>query len=186
MSAPVFDPSAEPVGEPRPPRHAATVIGVAAGVAAACWLAGAVAGGLLLPAAGARFGWERDATELASMGVKYVGGLGLYLGALAGVTAAFRFAGRAEAATIWRRRFWSFHLTVLAICALGAALGALVFPLAGGLGGAHKTAAELARMGARTGGFFFMVWAPGFALVREFVRAARAKDRTPRTAGSPS
>ncbi len=45
----------------------------------------------------------------------------------------------------------------------------------GRLGGAHKTTAELIVFGAKTGGFYFMVWAPGAALVREFWRAGRAR-----------
>lgn len=76
---------------------------------------------------------------------------------------------------LWARRTGGFFLTVLGLCALGALLGALVFPIAGGLGGSMKTRDELIVVGARTGGFFFMVWAPGVALVREFVRAGKKR-----------
>jgi hypothetical protein len=82
-----------------------------------------------------------------------------------------------SAAEIWVRRAGRFLLTVLALCALGAALGATLFPIVGKLGGTHKPVLELVVRGARTGGFFFLVWAPGLALVREFMRAAREKQR---------
>jgi hypothetical protein len=64
---------------------------------------------------------------------------------------------------------------VLGVCALGALLGAITFPIAGGLGGSMKSRDELIVFGAKTGGFFFMVWAPGVALVREFVRAGKKR-----------
>ena len=73
------------------------------------------------------------------------------------------------------RRAGGFLLTVLGLCALGALLGALVFPLVGPVDGTLKTREELVVLGARTGGFFFMVWAPGLALVREFWRAGRER-----------
>ena len=76
---------------------------------------------------------------------------------------------------LWAARVGGFFFTVLGLCALGALLGAIFFPLVGSLGGAPKTREELVVLGARTGGFFFMVWAPGAALVREFWRAGRAK-----------
>lgn len=82
-----------------------------------------------------------------------------------------------SAVELWARRAGRFLLTVLAICALGAALGATLFPVVGKLAGTHKTVRELIVLGARTGGFFFLVWAPGAALVREFMRAAREKQR---------
>lgn len=73
----------------------------------------------------------------------------------------------------WGLRLAGFFLTVIGLCALGALLGAWVFPLVGPWGGAYKTREELVVLGAKTGGFFFMVWAPGVALVREFMRAAK-------------
>jgi len=78
-----------------------------------------------------------------------------------------------ETILLWARRLGGFLLTILGLCALGALLGAIAFPLAGGLGGSEKTRDELLVVGARTGGFYFMVWAPGVALVREFVRAGK-------------
>ncbi|MCU0792937.1 MAG: hypothetical protein MUE42_08835 [Opitutaceae bacterium] len=73
----------------------------------------------------------------------------------------------------WALHVAGFAITVLGLCALGALLGAIAFPLVGELGGAPKTRDELIVLGTRTGGFFFMVWAPGAALVREFWRAGR-------------
>ena len=77
----------------------------------------------------------------------------------------------------WAALAGGFLFTVLGLCALGALLGAIVFPVVGTLGGAHKTRDELIVLGARTGGFFFLVWAPGAALVRMFMRAASARGR---------
>lgn len=76
---------------------------------------------------------------------------------------------------LWARRTGGFFITALGICALGALLGAVAFQLVGGLGGAMKTRDELIVAGAKTGGFFFMVWAPGIALVREFFRAGKKR-----------
>jgi hypothetical protein len=76
---------------------------------------------------------------------------------------------------LWARRVGGFFISVLGICALGALLGAVAFPVVGGLGGSMKTHDELIVAGAKTGGFFFMVWAPGVALVREFVRAGKKR-----------
>lgn len=77
----------------------------------------------------------------------------------------------------WAIRIAGFFFTVLGICVLGALLGALIFPVAGTLGGSHKTRPELIVLGVKTGGFFFLVWAPGFALVRLVMRAAADKKR---------
>ena len=82
-------------------------------------------------------------------------------------------------AKLWAARSGGFFFTVLGICALGALLGAIVFPVAGRLGGAHKTRDELIVLGVKTGGFFFMVWAPGVALVRMVIRAASARKPAP-------
>jgi len=81
--------------------------------------------------------------------------------------------------SIWGGRALRFLLTVLLLCGLGAGLGAGVFPLVGKLWGVHMTTGRLVVLGARTGGFFFLVWAPGVALVREFMRAA-AESPKPR------
>jgi hypothetical protein len=79
---------------------------------------------------------------------------------------------------LWSARLGGFLFTVLGLCALGALLGAILFPLVGPLGGAVKTRDELIVLGARTGGFFFMVWAPGIALVRMFMRATKPQKET--------
>lgn len=88
-----------------------------------------------------------------------------------------------ERAKFWVRRIGGFFLTVLGLCAVGGLLGALIFPIAGRWGGSHKTYEELVIVGVKSGSFIFMVWAPGAALVREFIRGAkdpaRAKAREP-------
>ena len=80
-----------------------------------------------------------------------------------------------ERTKFWLNRVGGFVLTVVGLCALGGLLGALVFPLAGHFGGSQKTQAELVVAGAKSGGFIFMVWAPGAALVREFIRGAKER-----------
>jgi hypothetical protein len=82
-------------------------------------------------------------------------------------------------AKLWAGRVGGFLFTVIEIVALGALLGAVIFPIVGQLGGARKSAAELALFGAKTLGFYFMVWAPGIALVREFIRAAKPGRKNP-------
>ena len=79
-----------------------------------------------------------------------------------------------ERVKFWLLRTAGFLLTVLGLCALGGLLGALVFPIAGRFGGSRKTYEELVVIGAKSGAFIFMVWAPGAALVREFMRGAKA------------
>ena len=78
-------------------------------------------------------------------------------------------------AKFWMHRVAGFFLTVIGLCASGGLLGALVFPLAGHFGGSTKTHEELVVLGAKSGSFIFMVWAPGAALVREFIRGAKAR-----------
>ena len=81
-------------------------------------------------------------------------------------------------ARFWAARVAGFFLTVLGLCALGGLLGGIVFPLAGRLAGAHSSREEMIVAGVKSGAFIFMVWAPGVALVREFIRGAKAR-RTP-------
>jgi hypothetical protein len=45
--------------------------------------------------------------------------------------------------------------------------------------------AELVTLGIKSGGFYFLVWAPGAALVREFWRAGHPKRSTPSQPDSP-
>jgi len=85
-------------------------------------------------------------------------------------------------AKFWLKRIGGFFFTVLGLCALGGLLGALVFPLAGHWGGSRKSYEELVVIGAKSGSFIFMVWAPGAALVREFIRGAKARRETGATA----
>ena len=62
---------------------------------------------------------------------------------------------------------WAPHFLVwtLGIIALGAVLGMVIFPAVGLIAGSEKPASVLALTGARTLGFYFMVWAPGIGLV---------------------
>ncbi len=82
-------------------------------------------------------------------------------------------------AKLWAGRAGGFFVTVIEIVALGALLGAIIFPIVGTLSGAHKSTAELVLFGAKTLGFYFFVWAPGIALVREFMRAAKLRRADP-------
>lgn len=72
-----------------------------------------------------------------------------------------------------RSLHWSLYFLAVAggIIAMGAALGAIVFPAVGLIFDTGKTAKELVVTGSRTLGFFFMVWAPGIALVLTVKRA---------------
>lgn len=83
----------------------------------------------------------------------------------------------------WLRRTGGFFLTIMELCAIGGLLGGLVFPLAGRFGGSQKTLHELIVAGVKSGAFIFMVWAPGAALVREFVRGAKER-KSPQAAPS--
>jgi hypothetical protein len=87
-----------------------------------------------------------------------------------------------DAETRARARFWvaragGFLLTVLGLCALGGLLGGIVFPIVGRIGGARSAYEEMVVAGVKSGAFIFMVWAPGVALVREFMRGAKARKR---------
>ena len=79
----------------------------------------------------------------------------------------------------WAARVAGFFLTVLGLCALGGLLGGIVFPLAGRLAGAHSSHESMVVAGVKSGAFIFMVWAPGVALVREFIRGAKARRCSP-------
>lgn len=85
-----------------------------------------------------------------------------------------------DMARFWAARVAGFLLTVLGLCALGGLLGGVVFPIAGRLAGAHSSHDEMVVAGVKSGAFIFMVWAPGVALVREFVRGAKARRRRAR------
>ena len=86
---------------------------------------------------------------------------------------------------LWTRRAGVFLLTVIVVCMLGGLLGAITFPIVGRLWGAHKSTSELILLGARTGSFFFLVWAPGIALVRGFMLAAKEKRHSAREGTEP-
>jgi len=74
---------------------------------------------------------------------------------------------------------WAPHFVVwsFGIIALGALLGACAFPLVGLLANFEKSAGELAMTGARTLGFYFMIWAPGVAMVLTVKNAYERRQR---------
>jgi len=78
-----------------------------------------------------------------------------------------------------RELHWSLYFLVwtTGIIALGAVLGALLFPLTGLVFETEKSAAQLAVFGARTLGFYFMVWAPGISLVLTVKNAYERRQR---------
>jgi len=65
------------------------------------------------------------------------------------------------------RLHWSlyFLVIVVVIAAAGAVFGAVAFMLFGLVTGADFPLARLALKGAKTLGFYFMLWAPGIAIV---------------------
>jgi hypothetical protein len=134
---------------------------------------GALLGAVFFPWLGTTYDWQLSAPDLLLLGFRYLGETGGYIGLHVALVRLLRREGRSTAADFLRDCFLGFYFTVLELCALGALLGAVTFPVAGRLGGAHKTTAELVLFGAKTLGFYFMVWAPGLALVREFMRAAK-------------
>ena len=76
-----------------------------------------------------------------------------------------------------RDTHWSvyFLLWVTGIIALGAALGAVIFPLVGRIFETGYTAPQLARNGVKILSFYFMIWAPGIAIVACVMRAYRRR-----------
>ena len=83
-----------------------------------------------------------------------------------------------ERARFWLQRTGGFFLTILGLCALGGLLGALLFPLAGRLGGSRKNHDEILVAGVKSRALIIMVWAPGAALVRDFMGGATARRAT--------
>ena len=62
------------------------------------------------------------------------------------------------------------------IAAAGALLGAALFPLAGWVLRLGHPAGRLALQGASIGGYFFLIWAPGTAVVLCVMRAYRRRQ----------
>jgi hypothetical protein len=75
------------------------------------------------------------------------------------------------------RIHWSLYFLfwVAVIVVTGAVLGAVSFPLAGWVLRLKQPAGQLARQGASTLGFFFLIWAPGTAVVLCVMRAYRRR-----------
>jgi hypothetical protein len=78
-----------------------------------------------------------------------------------------------------RSLHWSlyFLLWTIGLIAVGTVAGTLLFPLVGTLIGAQFTLGELAINGAKMLGFYFMLWAPGLALVMTIKRAYEQRKR---------
>ncbi len=78
---------------------------------------------------------------------------------------------------ILRDVHWSLYFLfwTAAIVAAGAVLGAALFLLAGLCFHTGHTAAQLVQHGVRTGGFYFLLWAPGIAVVLCVMRAYRRR-----------
>ena len=68
---------------------------------------------------------------------------------------------------LWSLFKWGTHFLVYTagFIALGALLGALLFPLAGLLLGMDLTISQMIVNGARDGGFYFCMWGPGLAFL---------------------
>ncbi|RRJ96417.1 hypothetical protein Ga0100231_021345 [Opitutaceae bacterium TAV4] len=77
----------------------------------------------------------------------------------------------------WWSLLWLFVRVVVGLIVLGAALGAVVFPLCGwGLGMSGVTYGQMALTGARTLGFYIgVVWGPGIGVVICAIRAHRER-----------
>lgn len=75
-----------------------------------------------------------------------------------------------------------FLAWVLGLTALGAAAGALLFPLGGLLFNADATLLQLARRGMRFLGFIFFIWAPAIGITACVMRAWRKKHPPPHAA----
>lgn len=78
---------------------------------------------------------------------------------------------------ILRGIHWSLYFLfwTAAIGAAGAALGAVLFPLAGLCFHTGHTAGQLLVSGIRIGGFYACIWAPGTAIVLCVMRAYRRR-----------
>jgi hypothetical protein len=78
--------------------------------------------------------------------------------------------------------FWGALVLVYtaALIAMGALIGLLAFVVVGTLAGMDYTLAEMAASGARNGGFFMVMWAPGIAMVICMLQARRRWERRTR------
>ena len=76
-----------------------------------------------------------------------------------------------------REIHWSLYFLfwVAVIVGTGALLGAVLFPLTGWFFHTGYTPWQLVLNGGRTGGFYFLLWAPGTAVVLCVMRAYRRR-----------
>lgn len=81
----------------------------------------------------------------------------------------------------WQAWAWSgrWHGLVGAICAGGALIGGLLYPLVGSMAGLEYSVGEMLRNGLRDGGFYALIWAPGISLVACAMWAARRRQTQP-------
>ncbi|MDX2187380.1 MAG: dihydrofolate reductase family protein [Opitutaceae bacterium] len=91
-------------------------------------------------------------------------------------TFAVRYVrGTAEAPKRQRVSFWShvacFLAWVFGLIAIGGLAGAILFPLFGPFFGAELPGPKLMLAGLKFGSFYFMIWAPGVAIVATVMRA---------------
>lgn len=68
-----------------------------------------------------------------------------------------------------------FCWVTAAITAVGALLGAAIWPLVGLCAGTPKPFGQLALSGLRDLGFYFFIWAPGTAIVVATIREHRRR-----------
>ncbi len=76
-----------------------------------------------------------------------------------------------------RPMHWGFYFTLwlLGVIALGAGVGAVIFPLVGKMIGSEKTLSGLMIYGVKFMAFYFMIWAPAIAIVATVARQYRLR-----------
>lgn len=86
----------------------------------------------------------------------------------------------AQPAPLPARLHWALYFLIwtLGLIATGAVLGMLIYPLLGRVAGLNRASGELALTGLRTLAFYFLMWAPGIALVVTVKREYEARQAT--------
>lgn len=133
----------------------------------AALVAGGILLGILLVAAVGLEWWPRgEARPPWVTPVALV--LRLYLVVAVALTFVAAWIRRRVGVGALRRAFWwlrLWHGWILLMVGLGAALGALVFPLGAFVFGVDLPLLDILRAGVRDGGFYFFIWAPGAGFV---------------------
>lgn len=135
--------------------------------------------GLPAVTAGAALLWVGPLADLASASAMTFR-IGIYLLAI-GILHAFAVSyalafTQLPPAGLARRGWWwigIWHGWVALIVAVGALIGAVLFPLIGSLAGMDYTVAAMLRRGVFDGGFYALIWAPGAAFVICVVQSRR-------------